>query len=109
MENGKVDELITYSLDQQIVKFKVTSGNNQEIWGVNCDFKANQNKWTIDAVLQHMGFYHMMRNNSNSYKRGVTAFYPKLKSIWSCSHMNCCQHYMLHINVHILYIFILSS
>ena len=35
---------------------------------------------------------------------GVTGFYPKLKSFWSCSHMNCCQHYMLHINLHILYI-----
>ena len=22
--------------------------------------------------------------------------------IWSCSHMNCCQHHMLHINLHIL-------
>ena len=28
--------------------------------------------------------------------------YPKLKSFWSCSHMNCWQHYMLHINLHIL-------
>ena len=34
----------------------------------------------------------------------VTGFYPKLKSFWSCSHMNCCQQHMLHINLHILYI-----
>ena len=34
----------------------------------------------------------------------LTGFYPKLKSFRSCSHMNCCQHYMLHINLHILYI-----
>ena len=33
----------------------------------------------------------------------LTGFYPKLKSFWSSSHMNCCQHYMLHINLHILY------
>ena len=46
----------------------------------------------------------MMINNSNSYKRGVTGFYPKLKSFWSCSHMNCCQHCILHINLLMLYI-----
>ena len=38
----------------------------------------------------------------------LTGFYPKLKSFWSCSHMNCCLHYMLHINLHILYIYILK-
>ena len=32
----------------------------------------------------------------------ITGFCPRLKSLWSCSHMNCCQHYMLHINLHIL-------
>ena len=47
----------------------------------------------------------MMINNSNSYKRGVTGFHPKLKSFVSCSHMNCCLHYILHINLHILYIY----
>ena len=46
----------------------------------------------------------MMINNSNSYTRGVTGFYRKFKSFWSCSHMNCHQHYMLHINLHILFI-----
>ena len=33
----------------------------------------------------------------------VVTGYPKLKSFWSCSHMNCCQHYMLHINLYIPY------
>ena len=47
----------------------------------------------------------MMIYDPHSYKRGVTGFYPKLKSFWSCSHMNCCQHYMLNINLHIIYIF----
>ena len=46
----------------------------------------------------------MMRNNSHSYKRGVTGFYPKLKSFWSCSHMNCSLKNILYINSHILYI-----
>ena len=30
IENQKVEGLITYSTDQQIFKFKVNSGNNQE-------------------------------------------------------------------------------
>ena len=32
VENRKVEGLITYSTDQQIFKFKVNSGNNQELW-----------------------------------------------------------------------------
>ena len=32
IENRKVERLITYSTDQQIFKFKVNSGNNQELW-----------------------------------------------------------------------------
>ena len=46
-------------------------------------------------------------NDDKQFKflqEGVTGFYPRLKSFWSCSHMNCCQHYMLHISLHILYI-----
>ena len=35
----------------------------------------------------------------------LTGFYQQLKSFWSCSHMNCCLHYMLHINLHILLLF----
>ena len=31
IENRKVEGLITYSTDQQIFKFKVNSGNNQEL------------------------------------------------------------------------------
>ena len=38
----------------------------------------------------------------------VTGFYTKLKSFWSCSHMNCCRHYMVHINLHILYIYFIK-
>ena len=37
-------------------------------------------------------------------QEGSNRFLSKLKSFWSCSHMNCCLHYMLHINLHILYI-----
>ena len=45
--------------------------------------------------------------NMNQMGISLTGFYPKLKSLWSCSHMNCCQHYMLHIipnilNIHVI-------
>ena len=36
----KVDGLITYSTDQQIFKFKVSSASNQEVWGVYTDFDS---------------------------------------------------------------------
>ena len=36
-ENQKVEGLITYSTDQQIFKFKVKSGTDQEVWGVYID------------------------------------------------------------------------
>ena len=56
IENRKVEGLITYSTEQQIFKFKVNSGSSQELWGVNTDFSTYELKWTIDAILQHMGF-----------------------------------------------------
>ena len=37
-------------------------GNNLELWGVNVDFKSYQGKWTIDVILQHMGFYSPTEN-----------------------------------------------
>ena len=40
----------------------VNSGKNQELWGVNTDFSSYQLKWTIDAILQHMGFYSTTEN-----------------------------------------------
>ena len=55
-ENRKVEGLITYSTDQPILKFKLNSGSSQELWGVNTDFTSYELKWTIDAILQHMGF-----------------------------------------------------
>ena len=56
IENRKVKGLITYSTDQQIFKFKVDS------WGVNIEFTLYELKWTIHAILQHMGFYHTTEN-----------------------------------------------
>ena len=56
IENRKVEGLITYSTDQQIFKFKVNS------WGVHIEFTLYELKWTIDANLQHMGFYHTTEN-----------------------------------------------
>ena len=54
-ENRKVAGLITYSADQQIFKFKVNS------WGVNIEFTLYELKWTINAILQHMGFIIQQR------------------------------------------------
>ena len=62
IENRKVEGLIIYSTDQQIFKFKVNSGNNQELLGVNIEITLYELKWTIDAVLQHMGLYHTTEN-----------------------------------------------
>ena len=54
--NQNVEGLITYSTDQQIFKFKSNS------WGVNIEFTLYELKCTIDAILQHMGFYHTTQN-----------------------------------------------
>ena len=83
VENRKVEGLITYSTDQQIFKFMVNSGTDQEVWGVYIDFQSIHSKWTIDAILQPMGFYAttenpnvMMRENHNTQ---------------SCEHIIICQ------------------
>ena len=62
VENRKVEGLITYSTEQQIFKLKVNSGSDQEVWGVYIDFQSIHSKWTIDAILQHMGFYIRTEN-----------------------------------------------
>ena len=56
IENRKVKGLIAYSTDQQIFKFKVNS------WGVNIEFTLYKLKCTVDAILQHMVFYHTTEN-----------------------------------------------
>ena len=73
VENRKVEGFITYSTYQQIFKIKVNSGTDQEVWGVYIDFQSIHSKWTIDAILQHMGFSVttenpnvMMRENYNT-------------------------------------------
>ena len=83
IKNWKVEGLLTYSLDQQVFKFKVTNGHkesqetsnsdkltNLEFWVVYVNFKSYEQKWTIDGILKHMGFYPqtkdpcaMMREN----------------------------------------------
>ena len=62
IKNRKVEGLIAYSTDQQIFKFKINSGTDQELWGVYIDFQSIHSKWTIDAILQHMGFYITTEN-----------------------------------------------
>ena len=72
---AKIEGLIAYSLDQQIIKIKVNNGHkdsqeisnsdkltNLELWGVNVDFNSYDQKWTIDGLLQHMGFYPPTEN-----------------------------------------------
>ena len=73
VENRKVEGLIGYSTDQQIFKFKVNSGTNQQLWGFYLDFNSHHSKWTNDAILQHLGLYSptenpnvMMRENHNT-------------------------------------------
>ena len=56
LKTEKFEGQITYSTDQQIFKFKVNS------WGVNIEFTLYELKCTIDAILQHMGFYHTTEN-----------------------------------------------
>ena len=56
VENRKVEGLITYSTDLEIFKLKVNSETDHEVWGVYIDFQSIHSKWTIDAILQHMGF-----------------------------------------------------
>ena len=68
-----MEGLITYSVDQLIFKFKVNSRSIQELWGVYIVLISYHSKWTIDAILQHMGFYSptenpnvMMREDHNT-------------------------------------------
>ena len=56
IENRKDEGLITYSTEQQMFKFKVNP------WGVNIEFTLYELKYTIHAILQHMGFYHTTEN-----------------------------------------------
>ena len=51
VENRKVEGLITHSIDQQIFKFKVNSGSNQELWGFILIF----NQFRVNG--QFMPFY----------------------------------------------------
>ena len=74
--NQKVEVLITYSVDQQIFKFRAIIGcenpiktadpnwkgskfNLNEICGAKVDFKSNGRKWieTIHDIIQSMGFH----------------------------------------------------
>ena len=60
---------------------------------------------SLTCEKQHTGNFLMEPGKVQMF---LTGFYPKLKSFWSCSYMNCCQQYMLHINLHILYIYFIK-
>ena len=75
LKTEKFEGFITYSLDQQIFKFKVNNGHkesqetsnsdklsNLELWGVNVDFKSYEQNWIIHGILQHLNFYPPTEN-----------------------------------------------
>ena len=39
----------------------MSSGTHQEVWRVYIDFQSIFSKWTIDAILQHMGFIQQQK------------------------------------------------
>ena len=61
IEIQKVEGLITYSTVQEIFKFKVNSGNNQKLWGVNTNFSSYELKWTIDVSCNILVFILQQR------------------------------------------------
>ena len=68
LENRKVEGLITYSTEQQIFKVKVNSANKQELWGVSIEFTLYEVNCTIDAILQHKGYYHNRKCTKDTFK-----------------------------------------
>ena len=64
-------------------KFKVNSGTDLEVQGVYIDFQSIHSKWTIDAILQHMGFYVTTENPNVMMKENHTA--------QSCEYIIICQ------------------
>ena len=62
LETKKSKGLYPIQLIKKIFKFKLNSGTNQEVWGVYIDFQSIHSKCTIDAILQHMGFYATTEN-----------------------------------------------
>ena len=83
VDNQKVEGLITYSTDQQIFKFEDISGSNQEVWGVYIYFQPIHSKWTIDDILQHMGFYATTENPNMMMKEN--------HNTQSCEYIIICQ------------------
>ena len=54
--------IMQYLLSISCRKFLVYSRLfNLEFWGVNIDFTLYELKWTIDAILQHIGFIIQQR------------------------------------------------
>ena len=90
VENRKVEGLITFSTDHKIFKLKVNSGTDQEVWGVYIDFQPIHSKWTIDAILKHMGFYvttenpnvMMRESNRNMSKSKGWTLQSSLLMLW---------------------------
>ena len=75
--------LITYSTDQRIFKFRVISGINQEVWEPYIDFQSIHSKWTVDTILQHIGFYATTENPNVMMRENHTT--------QSCEYIIICQ------------------
>ena len=50
-----VDDMLIIGKKEQVQEFTNS-------WGVNIEFTLYELKWTIHAILQHMGFYHTTEN-----------------------------------------------
>ena len=82
------------------------------MWGVNIEFTLYELKWTIDAILQHMGFYHtsenpcaMMRDNHKSKSCECTIIhqdelYIASNTLQEILH-NVKENYKIKINPHV--------
>ena len=68
---------------QKIFQLKAISGSNQEVWGVYIDFQSIHSKWTIDAILQHMG--------SNATTENPNVMIKANHNIQSCEYIILCQ------------------
>ena len=58
VENRKVEGIMIYSTDQQIFKFKVNSGTDQEVWVIYIDLQSIHGKWTIDPIYNIWVLFH---------------------------------------------------
>ena len=74
VQNRNIEQLITYSIDEQVFKFKgiidmktpktinLDELNNIELWGANFDLESYGKKWTVHDIIHNMGFHPTKAN-----------------------------------------------